>query len=235
MKELYRLLGIQAASSTAYHPQTDGQTEHVNQELEQYLRIFVGERQDDWHGLLPLTEFSYNNHVHSSTQQTPFLLDTGWHPQMGFEPHQPPSRVEMVNEFTDWMKATLGEAKSALTKAKDDMARYYNQRRSPAPSFAPGDMVYLDSSDIQMTWPSKKLSHHRLGPYPVKSWIGKYAYHLTLPFSMRRLHPVFNIVKVTLAPEDPICGRHQDPPPPLELVDGEEEYLVEEVLNSRMF
>ena len=77
MKELYRLLGIEAATSTAYHPQTDGQTERVNQELEQYLRLFVGERQDDWYTLLPLAEFSYNNHVHSSTQQTPFLLDTG--------------------------------------------------------------------------------------------------------------------------------------------------------------
>jgi len=70
MKELYRLLRIEAASSTAYHPQTDGQTEHVNQELEQYLRVFVGERQDDWYTLLPLAEFAYNNHVHSSTQQT---------------------------------------------------------------------------------------------------------------------------------------------------------------------
>ena len=60
---------------------TDGQTEQVNQELEQYLRLFVGERQDDWYTLLPLAEFSYKNHVHSSTQQTPFLLpaDTrGW-------------------------------------------------------------------------------------------------------------------------------------------------------------
>jgi len=75
MKELYRLLGIEAAMSTAYHPQTDGQTERVNQELEQYLRIFVGERQDDWYTLLPLAEFSYNNHIHSSTQH--FLLDTG--------------------------------------------------------------------------------------------------------------------------------------------------------------
>jgi len=127
MKELYRLLRIEAASSTAYHLQTDGQTEQVNQELEQYIRIFVGERQDDWYNLLPLAEFSYNNHVHSSTQQTPFLLDTGRHPRMGFEPHQPPSRVEAVNEFTDRMKTTLEEAKAALAKAKDEMARYYNQ------------------------------------------------------------------------------------------------------------
>ncbi len=96
--------------------------ERVNQELEQYLRIFVGERQDDWYLLLPLAEFSYNNHVHSSMQQTPFLLDTGRHPRMGFEPHQPPSQVEAVNEFTNRMKETLEEAKSALAKAKDEMA-----------------------------------------------------------------------------------------------------------------
>ena len=222
MKELYQLLGIEAATSTAYHLQTDGQTEWVNQELEQYLRLFVGERQDDWYTLLPLAEFSYNNHVHSSTQQTPFLLDTGRHPRMGFEPHQPPSHVEAVNKFTNWMKDTLEEAKSALAKAKDDMARYYNRRRSPAPTFSPGDMVYLDSEDIQTTRPSKKLSHRHLG-------------RLVLPPPMKHLHPVFNVVKLSPAPNDPIVGRCRNPPLPLELVDGEEEYIVEEILNSRMF
>ena len=181
MKELYRLLGIEATTSTADHPQTDGQTERVNQELEQYLWIFVGERQDDWYTLLPLAEFFYNKHIHSSTQQTPFLLDTGRHPRMGFEPHQPPSRFEAVNEFTDWMKDTLEKAKSALAKAKDDMAQYYNRRCSPALTFSPGDMVYLDSEDIQTTRPSKKLLHRRLGPYPVERRVGKYAYRLVLP------------------------------------------------------
>ena len=189
MKELYQLLEIEAATSTTYHLQTDGQTEWVNQELEQYLQIFVGERQDDWYTLLPLAEFSYNNHVHSSTQQTPFLLDTGRHPRMGFEPHQPLSHVEAVNEFTNRMKDTLEEAKSALAKAKDNMARYYNRRRSPAPTFSPGNMVYLDSKDIQTTCPSKKLSHRRLGPYPVERRVGRYAYRLVLPPPMKRLHP----------------------------------------------
>ena len=69
-----------------------------------------------------MAEFSYNNHVHSSTQQTPFLLNTSRHPRMGFEPHQPPSCVEAVNKFTNRMKDALEEAKSALAKAKDDMA-----------------------------------------------------------------------------------------------------------------
>src|SRR6266498_2044253 len=109
------------------------------------------------------------------------------------------------------MKDTLKEARSALAKAKDDMACYYNQRRTPAPLFAPGDKVYLDSEDIQTTRPSKKLLHHQLGPYPIERHIGKYTYQLILLPSMRRLHPVFNVVKVTLAPDDPITSRHQTP------------------------
>jgi len=87
--KLYRLLGIKAAKTTAYHPQADGQTERVNQELEQYLRLFTSERQDDWVDLQSMAEFQYNNHIHSLTQQTPFLLNSGQHLQMGFEPEQP--------------------------------------------------------------------------------------------------------------------------------------------------
>ena len=85
-KELYRLLGIKLVSSTAWHPQTDGQTERVNQELDQYLQLFVNKQQDDWYDLLPMAEFQHNNHVHSTTQQPPFLLDTRHIPRMGFEP-----------------------------------------------------------------------------------------------------------------------------------------------------
>jgi hypothetical protein len=76
-RKLYRLLRIKLATSTAYHPQTDGQTEHVNQEMEQFLCLFVNERQDNWDKLLPLGKFAYNNHIHSSMQQTPFMVDTG--------------------------------------------------------------------------------------------------------------------------------------------------------------
>ena len=120
------MLGIKLAATTAYHPQGDGQTKQVNQELEKYLRLFVNQRQDDWTDLLPLPEFQYNNHVHSSTQHQPFLLETGRLPRMGFEPDQPRSRLESVNKFTDQMKGMLEEAKAALAKSKDDMARYYN-------------------------------------------------------------------------------------------------------------
>jgi len=88
-----------------------------------------------------------------------FLLDTRRVPQMGFEPDQPWSRMESVNEFKDRMTDTLEEAKVALAKSKDDMALYYNRKRTPAPEFTAGDMVFLDASDIQTTRPSRKLSH----------------------------------------------------------------------------
>jgi hypothetical protein len=154
---------------------------------------------------------------------------------MGFKPHQPPSKVEAVNKFTNWMRDTLEEAKSALTKAKDDMTRYYNQQRTLAPVYKPGNKVYLDASNIHTTWPLKKLSHHCLGPFPVERGIRMNAYCLTLPPPMRHLHPAFNVVKLTLAPPDPIPRRHVPLPPPPELIDGEEEDIVKEILDSRMF
>jgi hypothetical protein len=127
-RELYRLLDITLSATIAYHPQADGQTEHVNQELKQYLWIFVNEHQDDWDEHLPMAEFQYNNHIHSSTQQTSFFLDSGRHPHMGFEP-SPPSRLKTVNEFMDQMQSALTEARFALAKAQDDMSRYYNRHR----------------------------------------------------------------------------------------------------------
>jgi len=231
-KELYRLLGIRLFSSTAWHPQTDRQTERVNQELDQFLCLFINEWQNDWYDLLPIVEFQHNNHVHSATQQPLFLLDTRQIPRMGFEPSQAPSRLETVNKFTQQMKSATEEAKSAICKAQEDMMWYYNRKRTPAPMYKPGDRVYLDASDIKTTRPSPKLSHHRLGPFKIERQVGPLAYCLKLPHGMRQLHPVFNVVKLSAAPEDPILGRKLQAPPPPIVVDGEEEWEVEEILDS---
>ena len=138
--------------------------------------------------LLPLAEFQHNNHVHSATQHPLFLLNTGRLPCMGFEPRQNPSSLEMVNEFTERMRTAIKEAKSAIHKAHNDMKRYYDRRRTPAPVFNPGDKVFLDASDIRTTRPSQKLSHQQLGPFIVKRRIGPMAYHLKLPHWMKQLH-----------------------------------------------
>ena len=125
--------------------------ERINQDLEQFLRLFINQWQDDWDDLLMFAEFQYNNHIHSATQNVPFLLDTRRLPWMGFESGQPHSCLESVNEFKEWMTDALTEAKAALLKSKDEMAKYYNQRWTPTPDYQPRDRVYLDTSDVHTT------------------------------------------------------------------------------------
>jgi len=131
------------------------------------------------------------------------------------------------------MKSTTEEAKSAICKAQEDMTWYYNRKRTLAPMYKPGDWVYLDVSDIKTTHLSPKLSHRRLRPFEIECQVGPLAYHLKLPHGMRQLHPVFNVMKLSAALEDPILGgKPQAPPLPI-VVDGEEEWKVEEILDSR--
>src|SRR5258707_1133375 len=96
--ELTALLGVKLTPSISYHLQTDSQTEHVNQEIEAYLRVFVSHQQDDWADWLPLVEFAYNNKVHTATHRTLFKLDTGQHPHLGVEPTRT-STIEAVDTF----------------------------------------------------------------------------------------------------------------------------------------
>jgi len=210
----------------------DRQTEHINQELDQFLFLFVNEWQNDWYNLLPITEFQHNNHIHSTMQQPSFLLDTGQIPHMGFEPSQALSGLKTINEFMEQMKSATEEAKSAIRKAQEDMTWYYNRKRAPAPVYKPGDQVYLDTSDIKMIHLSPKLSHRRLGPFEIERQVGLLAYHLKLPHGMRQLHSVFNVVKLSTALEGPILGRKPQAPPPPIIVNGEEEWEVEEILDS---
>ena len=230
-KELYRLLGI--SFSTAWHPQTDEQTEHINQELNQFLHLFINEWQDDWYDLLPIAEFQHNNHVYSTMQQSPFLLDTGWISHMGFKLRQNLSGLEIVNEFTKRIEFAIEEAKSMIHKTQKDMMRYYNQRRSLASMFKLGDRVYLDTSDIKTTRLSLKLSYRRLGPFEIECQVGPLAYWLKLPYGMRQLYPVFNIVKLSTAPDDPISERKLQVLLPPIVINGKPEWEVEEILDSR--
>jgi len=150
---------------------------------------------------------------------------------MGFEPQQNPSGLETVNEFTERMRTAIKEVKSTICKAQNDMKKYY-RRRTLAPVFKPGDKVFLDALDIWTMCPSQKLSHRQLGPFVVERQIGPMAYRLRLPHQMKQIHPVFNVVKLTPALDDPITGQKtEDHPPPI-VIDGEPEWEVEEILDS---
>ena len=97
MKELCTRLQIEQKLSTAYHPQTDGQSEQFNQEVEAYLRAFCSQRRDDWVKWLPIAEYALNARVHSSTGYSPFFLMYGYEPQF-LVPANPDTQVPAANE-----------------------------------------------------------------------------------------------------------------------------------------
>jgi hypothetical protein len=113
MKDLHKLIGIEKNLSTAFHPQTDRQTERINQEVEQYLRLFINHQQTDWNTWLSCAEFLYNNKVHSSTGFSPFFVNYGQHPDKGTSlPKEVKS--QSATEFAQIMESIWQETTSTL-------------------------------------------------------------------------------------------------------------------------
>jgi len=127
MKELNNLLGIQTKLLMAYHPQTDGQMERINQELEQYLRVFIDHRQEQWLDWLGTAEFTYNNKIHTATKISPFKANYGQNPRMVFEEKRK-GKYEVAEKFVKRMKKIQEEAKAALGKAQEEMKKFTNRR-----------------------------------------------------------------------------------------------------------
>jgi len=128
MKELNRMLGIKTKLSTAFHLQTDGQTEHANQELEQYLRMFVDYCQEQWPNWLGTAEFTYNNKVNSSTKVLSFMANNSRNPRMGFEIRKK-EKVLRAEKFAAKMKEIQEEAQAVLRKAQEEMKKQADWHR----------------------------------------------------------------------------------------------------------
>lgn len=228
---LSQLLNINQKFSTAYHPQTDGQTERINSVLEQYLRSYVNFQQDNWVDLLPLAEFSYNNSESSSTSETPFFINYGHHPR--FDPYSGPTTTvnKSASEHASLLQDLRTYLKSQLLRAQDNQAQAYNRGRSGLQPFGVGDMVMLKRTNLQTPRPSAKLDHQKLGPFKILEKIKNNAFKLDLPATWK-IHPVFHTSLLEKAPT-PIF-QDMPPPPPAILVQNHQEYEVEAILQSRI-
>ena len=127
MKELNNLLEIQTKLSTAYHPQTDRQTERINQELEQYLRVFIDHRQEQWPDWLGTAEFVYNNKIHVATKISPFKANYSQDPRMGFERRRK-EKYEVAGKFVEKIKKIQKKVKAALGKVQEEMKKFANRK-----------------------------------------------------------------------------------------------------------
>ena len=229
-----KALGVKQNLSTAFHPQTDGQTERTNATLEQYLRCFINYQQDNWSTLLPMAEFCYNNTVHSSTNQTPFYALHGYHPRFHVDVPRVSASTPLAHKRLQSIKGTQEDLQFHIATAQESQAHYYNQDKLSQPDYQPGDLVWLLRRNIKTTRPSDKLDVKRLGPYKIVEAVNTRAFRLELPSDMTRTHPVFHVSLLEPYHGNTIPGRAAPPPPPIE-VEGELEYEVESIVDSRRF
>jgi hypothetical protein len=232
MADLNQLLNVETALSTAYHPQTDGQTERLNQDVEIFLRLYVNHMQDDWAEWLSQAEFSYSNRIHSATGYTPFYLDHGRHPRTPLNVI-PRTTSPSADEFVTQLQEARAKADAALTQAAKDMKRFADRSWKEVPVYKVGDQVYLDTENLHLDWPSPKLSQRRLGPFTVTRVLSPTAVTLRLPRSWR-VHPTVHVSRIWLAHVDNIAHLSNDflAPPPI-VIDGTDEYEVEEILREK--
>ncbi|CRL31343.1 RNA-directed DNA polymerase (reverse transcriptase) [Penicillium camemberti] len=232
--EFCRILGIRRKLSTAYHPQTDGQSEIANQYMAQRLRPYVEQNQDNWSEILPMVDFAASILPQDTTKQSPFFIERGYEPAMSFDWRD---RGDLTDNEQDAASMLL-QLQDIWKKTKDQIAKSQQQQIQQAnkhrreEDFDVGDYVFVTTKDWQLDRPNRKLSHLASGPYKIVQKIGN-AYKLDLPESIK-VHPVFNPSKLRKATAmEPLRGQHVDPPPPV-VISEEDEWEVDKILDSRL-
>ncbi|CAI7918000.1 unnamed protein product [Closterium sp. NIES-54] len=230
-KELMGLLGTKLAMSSAYHPQTDGQTERLNQVVEQLLRTACKDNVSHWDTQLPTLEFAYNNASHAATGKTPFFLCYRREP---LTPQQPtiPAHVQAAHDFVTTMQQLWEKTQQRLTTMQTSQKQYADRQRRDH-SVAVGDQVLLDTSNLNLSHLPSKLRPRFCGPFLVEAQVTPVTFHLRLPDTWK-LHNAFHVqlMKPYKDPNQQFQGRKLPPPPPV-LIQDEPEYEVERVLTNR--
>ena len=231
MWKLNRILGIESKLSTVFYSQTDGQTERVNQELEQYLRMFIDHRQEQWPDWLGTAEFAYNNKVHSSTKILPFKANYRQDPRMGFEIRRK-GKYEGAEKFVIKIKEVQEKAKAVLGKAQE-MKKYADRKRVEVDKYKVGDLVMLSTKDLKYQMVGRrteKLMERFIGPYKIKKIVLSNIVELELP-SIIKIHSVVNVSRIQRYVGQ-IKGQRKEQPAPV-VIEEEEKWKVERILNKQ--
>src|SRR6266446_4725159 len=229
---LGKLLWMRLHFTLGYHPEGDGQTECANQVLEQYLRTYTNYQQDDWAMLLLMAKFAYNNTTNVTTGVSPFFTNKGYHPEFTADPQADTSSAE-VQTFVADLECTQAELKENIAQAQERYRKNADKHRAEAPKLKVSNQAYVKAKFFRTRQPSKKLSEKNLGPFDIIGKPGTHSVTLQLPHQFCSVHLVFHVSQ--LEPTQPNLFPLQQQPPPLPLeVDGEMEYEVSEILDSKL-
>ena len=226
MKELCSQLHIEQNVSTAYHPRTDGQSERTNQWLEQYLRFWVNHHQGNWRQLLPMAEYAHNSWRNETTKTTPYQTLMGFNPAADWRPINAsvPAPITRLEQWTRARQVAYVQMKTAQER--------WAKARKEGRKFQKGDLVWLEGRNLKTDQPTSKLAAKRHGPFPVAQVLSPVTYQLILP-EQWKIHPVFHVDLLTPYKETAFHGDNYMRPPP-DLINNEEEYEVEQILDSRI-
>ena len=227
MKELCCLMGITQNVSTAYHPWMDGQSERSNQWLEQYLRFWVDHQQTNWHHYLPLAKFAHNSWKNEATGQSPFEILMGYSPRA--EIFDVTSSIPTVAlRLRDWKKARE-DAQKLMIKGQ----KRWTKGKKLEQRYKADDLVWLEGRNLRIDQSSVKLAPKRYGAFKIGKVLLPITYQLELP-PQWKIHNIFHADLLTPYHETKLHRPNFTKPPP-DLINGEEEYEVEEILQSRKF
>lgn len=236
-QSLWTMLGTSLNMSTAYHPQTDGQTERMNRTLAEMLRSYISNKGDDWDQHLPMAELAYNTAVQESTGYTPFQLSYGMAPRLPMDHAVSEAKVAdnpVAAEIVEQWNADLKQARHNLEQAQMRQSFYADQHRDNR-QYRVGDQVMLTTQHMKSK--AGKLNARYVGPFVVKKIISPVNVELDLPPTMR-IRPVFHLSKLKpyVAVSDPtrFPGRQQlDRPAPVIEEDGSEYYKIDRIIGKR--
>jgi hypothetical protein len=234
MRELCKQLCIEQNISSAYHPQTDGQSKRTNQWLEQYLWVYGNFQQNDWASLLPLAQFVHNAWPSKVTKMTPFDLLMGHTPNVWQT--KTTSTLPDLARRKEWLLVTRDRTQEAIKKAQKIVMKH-NVKQKGRRAYKPykeGDLVWLDGKNLCTSHPTQKLAPKWYGPFKVVDIINPVSFQLELPtqWKQKKVHPIFHTSLLLPYKETEEHGENFQELPS-DLVEGEEEYKVEQVLDSR--
>uniref|UniRef100_A0AAQ6IR55 Gypsy retrotransposon integrase-like protein 1 n=1 Tax=Anabas testudineus TaxID=64144 RepID=A0AAQ6IR55_ANATE len=228
--EFCRLLGISVSLSSGFHPQSNGQTERLNQELETGLRLLCSREPTTWSTKVVWVEYAHNSLPSSATGLTPFQVVYGYQPPL-FDVQEEDSSVPSARASVRRCHLAWRRARASLIKSVRSYESQANRRRRPAPPYRVGQRVWLSSTDIPLRVENRKLAPRFIGPFPITKVVNPVAVRLRLPRPLR-IHPTFHVSRLKPEVVSDLVPASR-PPPPARLIDGGPAFTVRRLLRSR--
>lgn len=229
-REFCSALGAKVSLSSGFHPQSNGQSERANQELEAALRCVASHNQSTWSEQLPWIEYAHNSHTSSATGKSPFEASLGYQPPL-LPAIEGELSVPSVQAHLRRCRRAWRATRAALLRTKERNKALADRHRTPAPEYAIGQQVWLSTRFVPLRTESKKLSPQFIGPFPIDAVVNPVSVRLKLPRNMR-IHNVFHVSQVKPVLSSPLCPPSGAPPPP-RLLDGQLVYNITRIMDSR--